>query len=55
MLLMVLTSKKLLNLFTKKNCKKPIKKCLELKKQLSEKVINYFLNGKDVIIRLLAG
>ena len=32
MLLMILTEKKLLELFTKNNCKKQIKKILELKK-----------------------
>ena len=32
MLLMILMKKKLLELFTKKNCKKQIKKSLELKK-----------------------
>ena len=35
--------------------KKKIKDSLELKKQQREKVINYMLNGKDTIIRLLAG
>ena len=33
MLFMILNEKKLLELFTKKNCKKQIKKGLELKKQ----------------------
>ena len=47
--------KKLLNFFTKKNCRKQIKKSLELKKQSRENVINYFLNGKDTIIHLIAG
>ena len=32
MLLMMLTEKKLLELFTKKNCKKQIRKSVELKK-----------------------
>ena len=32
MLLIILTKKKLLEHFTKKNCEKQIKKCLELKK-----------------------
>ena len=39
----------------KKNYKKQIKDSLELKKQQRGKVINYILNGKDTIIRLLAG
>ena len=51
-LLMILTEKKLLELFTKKNCKKQIKKSLELKMQSREKVINYMLNRKDPIIYL---
>ena len=38
-----------LELFKKKNCKKQIKKNLELKKQSREKVINYMLNGKDTM------
>ena len=54
-LLMILTEKKLLELFTKKNCKKQIKKSLELKMQSREKVINYMLNRKDPIIYLIAG
>ena len=47
--------KKLLKRFTKKNCKKQIKKNLELKKQSRENEINYMLNGKDTIIRLIVG
>ena len=50
MLLMILMEKKLLEHFTKINCKNQIKKNLELKK-----AINYMLNGKDIIIRLIAG
>ena len=38
----------------KKNCKKQIKKSLELKKLSREKVINNVLNRKDTIIRLIA-
>ena len=34
---MILTEKKLLELFTKKNCKKQIKKSLELKKTIKRK------------------
>ena len=51
---MMLMGRKLLELFTKKNCKKQIKKSLELKKLSREKVINNVLNGKDTIIRLIA-
>ena len=50
MLLTILMEKKLLEHFTKINCKNQIKKNLELKK-----AINYMLNGKDIIIRLIAG
>ena len=39
----------------KKNCKKLIKKNLEQKKYLKEKVINCMSNGKDTIIRLIVG
>ena len=39
--------KKLLESFMKKNCKKLIKKSLELKKLLREKVIKHMLNGKS--------
>ena len=38
----------------KKNCKGQIKQSLELKKQLWEKVINYVLHGKVMIICLIA-
>ena len=55
MLLLILMKKKLFKLFTKTNCKKQIKKNLELKKWLGENVINYMLNGKDAIICLIAG
>ena len=41
--------------FMKKNCKKLIKKNLEQKKDLKEKVINYMSNGKDIIIHLIVG
>ena len=47
--------KKLLEVFIKKNCKKLIKKNLELKKYLKEKVINYMSNGKDMTIHLTVG
>ena len=39
----------------KKNCKTLVKKNLEQKKYLKEKVINYMLNGKDMIIHLIVG
>ena len=39
----------------KKNCKKLIKKNLEQKKYLKEKVINYMSNGKDMKIHLIVG
>ena len=47
--------KKLLEHFMKKNCKRLIKKNLELKKYLGKKVINYMLNGKVIVIHLIAG
>ena len=46
-LLGILMVKKLLESFVKKNCKKLIKKSLELKKLLREKVIKHMLNGKS--------
>ena len=39
----------------KKNCKKQIKKNLEQKKHLKEKVIIRMSNGKDMIIVLIVG
>ena len=47
--------KKLLEVFKKKNCKKLLKKNLEWKKYLKEKVINWMSNGKDMIIHLIVG
>ena len=47
--------KKLLEHFMKKNCKGLIKKNLEKKKWLGEKVINYMSNGKVMIIHLIVG
>ena len=41
--------------FYKKNCKKLVKKNLDYKKYLKEKVINGMSNGKDMIIVLIAG
>ena len=55
MLLMISMMKKLLEHFMKKNCKRLVKKNLELKKQLKEKVINFMSNRKVMIIHLLAG
>ena len=52
MLLEILTVKKLLESFMKKNSKKQIRKSLELKKLQKEKAINYMLNGKATIIHL---
>ena len=47
--------KKLLEHFIKKNCKRLIKKNLGLKRSLKDKVINYMLNGKVMIIHLIVG
>ena len=47
--------KKLLAVFTKKNCKKRIKKNSELKKKLKRKEISYMTNGKHITIILIAG
>ena len=50
MLLVILTVKKSLGSFTKKNFKWQIKQSLELKKYFREKVINYMTNGMTMII-----
>ena len=55
MLLVILMVKNLLKRFTKKNCKKEIEKCLQLKKSLKEKAINYMLNVKATIVLLITG
>ena len=55
MLLMIQMVKKLLEVFMKKYCKKIVKKNLEQKKCLKEKVINYMSNGKDMIFHLIVG
>ena len=55
MLLAILNGKKLLKIFTRKNCKKQIKENLELKKYSREKAMNYMLNGNDAIVGLIAG
>ena len=47
--------KKLLERFMKKNCKSQIKRSLQLKEQLREKVISYFANGEVIIILLTVG
>ena len=52
---MILMGNKLLERFMKNNCKRLIKKNLELKKYLGKKVINYMLNGKVMIIHLITG
>ena len=54
-LLMTSMVKKLLEHFMKKNYRRLIKKNLEQKKDLGKKVINYMLNGKAIIIHLIAG
>ena len=51
--LMILTGNKLLERFTKMNCKKQVKQNLALKKSSREKVINYMLIGKVMTIRLI--
>ena len=47
--------KKLLEVFMKNNCEKLLKKHLESKKYLKEKMINYMSNGKGIIIALIFG
>ena len=54
-LLVILTVKKFLERFKKKNCKKQIKKSLELKMKSNEELINYILNAKATIILLTVG
>ena len=55
MLSVILMVKKLLEHFMKTNCKKQTKKNLGYKNWLWEKVINYMLNRKDMIINLIVG
>ena len=50
MLLVVLIVKKLLERFIKKNCKRQIKRSLELKNKSNETGINYMSNGRATII-----
>ena len=45
----------MLELFMKKNCRRLIKKNLQLKEQLKEKEINYTSNGKAMKIILILG
>ena len=52
MLLVILRVEELVEWFMKKNCKKEVKQCLELKKKSREKGINYILNGKTTLILL---
>ena len=47
--------KKLLDVFTKKNFRKLIKKNLEEKKYFKGKVVNCMLNGKDMTNHLIVG
>ena len=54
-LLMTWMVKKLLDVFTKKNCKKLVKKNSEQKKYLKEKWVNCTSNGKGMILQLIAG
>ena len=54
-LLLFLTVNRLLELFTKNNCKIQIKQSLELKKKSRKNVISYMSNGKPMIILLTVG
>ena len=47
--------RKLLGLFMRKNCRKQIKKNLELKKLFKGKETIYMSNGKDMMIHLIVG
>ena len=55
MLLAILTEKKLVELFTKKNCKKTNQKELRVEKVIKRNDDNYMLNWKGRINRLIAG
>ena len=50
-----LNGKKLQEVLMKKNCKRLIKKNLEQKKYLKEKVMNYMSNRKGMVIHLIVG
>ena len=52
---MTLMERKLWEVFMKKNCKRLIKKNLELKKWFKGKEINCMSNGKNITIFLIAG
>ena len=54
-LLVILTVKKFLEHYKKKNWKKQIKKSLELKMKSNEDMIDYILNGKATIVLLTVG
>ena len=54
-LLMILMVKKALGNFMKKSYRRLIKKKLGLKRWLKEKVRNYMLSGRVMIIRLIVG
>ena len=55
MLLAILTEKKLVELFTKKNSKKTNQKELRVEKVIKRNDDNYMLNWKGRINRLIAG
>ena len=48
--LKILMVNKLLELFMRKNCKK-----FRIGRVIKKEVLNYMLNGKDLIIHLIAG
>ena len=52
---MILMEKKLLERFTKTNCKKTNQKEYRIEKESREKAINYMLNRKDTIMCLIFG
>ena len=55
MLLVILKAKKLLERFTKKNCKKTNQKGFIVEKVIKKKVISCMLNGKTMINLLTVG
>ena len=48
--MLLINEEEVFGTFSKKNCKKQIKKSLELKNQSRENVINCILNGKATIL-----
>ena len=52
---MIQMEEKLQEVFMKKNCRKLIRKNLELKKALKGKKTNYMSNGKDITTYLIVG